>query len=159
MLHSVQIRLGQLTDIPQTLHLIRELATYERASNEVIVTESEMNAWFMHGIFSFFVAEMNNEIVGISLFYVRYSTWKGPMLYLEDIVVKEALRRKGIGGRLFEATAEHCVKANYFGMTWQVLDWNTSAIQFYKKYNSEISTEWYNGKLTSQQIREASWRK
>ena len=159
MLSSIQIRQGQKSDIPQTLELIRELASYERAAHEVTVNESEMTTWFEKGMYSFFVAEKNQEIIGISLYYIRYSTWKGPMLYLEDIVVKEEFRRNGIGGLLFEATANHCLDCNYYGMTWQVLDWNTPAIAFYKKYNSEISTEWYNGKLTSLQMKEAKWRK
>jgi GNAT superfamily N-acetyltransferase len=159
MSHCIEIRKGNKEDLRQVLALIQELAVYERAPNEVIVNEAAMSQWLDEKLFQFMVAQHADQLVGVSLFYIRYSTWKGPMIYLEDIVVTEKYRRQKIGSQLFEATAHYCARNNYYGMTWQVLDWNEPAISFYKKYNSEISTEWCNGKLTSQQIREAAWNK
>ena len=161
MTSEIQVRKGNATDIQGALQLIQELATYERAPHEVIVTEDKMKEWGFGNqpLFEFFVAEYQSNIVGIALFYIRYSTWKGPMIYLEDIVVKEEFRRHGIGHLLFKQVALTCKERNYFGMTWQVLDWNTPAIAFYEKYGSEISTEWYNGKLTAEQISKISWNK
>lgn len=159
MTSDIQVRKGNANDIKGALQLIQELATYERAPHEVIVTEEKMTEWGFgtNPLFEFFVAEKNNQIVGIALFYIRYSTWKGPMLYLEDIVVKEEYRRFGIGHQLFKQVALICAERNYFGMTWQVLDWNTPAIEFYKKYGSEIATEWYNGRLSTEQISKITW--
>jgi GNAT superfamily N-acetyltransferase len=161
MTSEIQVRKGNATDIHGALQLIQELATYERAPHEVIVTEDKMKEWGFGNqpLFEFFVAEYQSNIVGIALFYIRYSTWKGPMIYLEDIVVKEEFRRHGIGHLLFKQVSLTCKERNYFGMTWQVLDWNTPAIAFYEKYGSEISTEWYNGKLTAEQISKLSWNK
>ena len=161
MTSEIQVRKGNAADIQGALQLIQELATYERAPHEVIVTEEKMKEWGFgdQPLFEFFVAEHQSNIVGIALFYIRYSTWKGPMIYLEDIVVKEEFRRHGIGHLLFKQVALTCNERNYFGMTWQVLDWNTPAIAFYEKYGSEISTEWYNGKLTTEQISKLSWNK
>ena len=84
---------------------------------------------------------------------IRYSTWKGKFLFLEDFVIKQEYRGKGVGSKLFEATIKKCNELNLNGMTWQVLDWNTQAINFYKKYNSNISGEWLNGKLNKLQIK------
>jgi predicted N-acetyltransferase YhbS len=143
------IRPGQPQDVPQVMQLVRELAEYERAPHEVTNTESEMlkDGFGENAMFGLFVAEMNGDIVGIALHYVRYSTWKGRMLYLEDIVVKETLRGQGIGAELFEACLKLCIKKNYAGMTWQVLDWNEPALNFYRKYNAALDPEWTNGKM------------
>jgi GNAT superfamily N-acetyltransferase len=81
------------------------------------------------------------------------------MIYLEDIVVKEEIRGNGIGARLFEAVANECAKRNFYGMTWQVLDWNEPALNFYRKYNASFSAEWLNGYLFTEQIKEAAWHK
>jgi GNAT superfamily N-acetyltransferase len=100
------------------------------------------------------VAEEAESIVGIALCYVRYSTWKGRMLYLEDLVVKEAWRGKGIGHALFQTCARFARDEQFRGMIWQVLDWNEPAIRFYKKYNAILDPEWLNGKLTAAQLAE-----
>jgi len=140
--------------VPGVMQLVRELAEYERAPNEVTNTEEAMlnDGFGNEPAFGLFVAEINAEIVGIALHYVRYSTWKGKMLYLEDIVVKEHLRGRGIGARLFEACLTHCVEKNYAGMSWQVLDWNEPALNFYRKYSASLDGEWINGKLLLPQI-------
>lgn len=104
-------------------------------------------------IYGFFVAERQGLIVGISLYYFRYSTWKGKRLYLEDIIVTEQARGTGLGKLLFERTMQFSIEAKCTGMMWQVLNWNKSAIDFYKKYDSKIDEEWLNCNLESAQIR------
>jgi GNAT superfamily N-acetyltransferase len=143
------IRQGQPHDVDQVMRLVKELAEYERAAHEVSNTTEAMlrDGFGDQPCFGLFVAELNQEIVGIALHYVRYSTWKGKMLYLEDIVVRESLRGQGIGAELFEACLKYCTENNYAGMTWQVLDWNEPALNFYKKYNAQLDAEWVNGKL------------
>src|SRR5690606_14175017 len=94
-----------------------------------------------------FVAELDGHIVGISLFYIRYSTWKGRRLYLEDIVVTEHMRGQGVGKRLFDETLKLCKDRKYSGMVWQVLEWNEPAINFYKKYGATFDNEWVNASL------------
>ena len=151
---DVSIRKGVKKDLPQVLDLIKELAEYENAHKEVTITLDELeNDGFSHQpLFQFFVAEKENELIGLSFYYIRYSTWKGKFLYLEDLIIKEPYRGNGIGALLFEETIKICNSEKYQGMTWQVLDWNSPAINFYKKYNSEISSKWLNGKLTKEQI-------
>src|SRR5690606_7205909 len=132
------IRKGEKRDLPATLGLIRELAIYEKEPNAVETTVESMTAdgFGPDKIFGLFVAEMNGEIIGIALFYAKYSTWKGRCLYLEDLVVKESLRRHGIGAKLFEKVMEEARQRGSKRMEWQVLDWNEPAICFYKKYGA-----------------------
>ena len=92
------------------------------------------------------------KIIGLSFYWIRYSTWKGKFLFLEDFVIKGEYRRQCVGSKLFEETINICKKQGLNGIIWQVLDWNHSAIEFYKKYNAEISKEWLNGKLSKNQI-------
>ena len=151
---SITIRLGLKADLPRVLELVKELAEYERAPHEVIntVAQMEIDGFGPNPIYGFFVAENENEIVGLSLFYWRYSTWKGKRLYLEDIIVTERERGKQIGKKLFERTMQHTLDEKCSGMMWQVLDWNEPAINFYKKYGSTIQNEWMNCTLESTQI-------
>ena len=151
---KITIREGIKKDLPTVLELIKELADFENARDQVTITLEDLekdgfggNPWYW-----FLVAEKDNEIVGLSFYWIRYSTWKGKFLFLEDFVIKEEYKRQGIGSKLFEETIKVCQKLNLNGMIWQVLDWNTSAIKFYKKYNANISKEWLNGKLTNNQI-------
>ena len=148
------VREGIKKDLPHTLELIKELAEYENSLNELTITleELETDGFGETSYYSFLVAENNDTIVGLSFYFIRYSTWKGKFLFLEDFVIKEEYRNQGIGSLLFEATIEVCKKSNLNGMNWQVLDWNIPAIEFYKKYNANISKEWLNGKLTKDQI-------
>lgn len=128
------------------LELIKELAEYEKALHEVTVTLDEFTAdgFGASPVWGAFVAELNSEIVGISLYYDRYSTWKGRRLYLEDLVVTERMRGKKIGKLLFDATLEYGKSNQYSGMVFQVLNWNESAINFYKKYSPKFDDEWLN---------------
>jgi GNAT superfamily N-acetyltransferase len=151
----IEIREGKKTDIPRVLELIKELAEYEKALHEVTNTVSmlEEDGFGSNPVFGFFVAEEEQEIHGLALYYYRYSTWKGKRLYLEDIVVTQRQRGKGIGKWLFEATMKKVLEENCTGMMWQVLDWNTPAIEFYKRYNTRFDEEWINCHLESEQIR------
>lgn len=151
----MQIRKGTIDDLPQVLQLIQELAEYEKAPNEVTNNLLDMR-WDGFGerpIFEFFVAESAEDgIVGMALYYLGYSTWKGKMLYLEDLIVTERLRRSGIGKKLFDAVAEEARRVEAKRFRWQVLDWNEPAIAFYKKIGADLSGEWLNCTLTEEQI-------
>lgn len=129
------------------MELIHELAVYEKEPDAVTVSfdhfvESgfgENPVWFAY------VAEVNGKVEGFALWYIRYSTWKGQRLYLEDLLVTEKMRGKGIGKLLFDKLIEECKEKKYSGMAWQVLDWNEPAINFYKKYDSvSIDKGWLN---------------
>lgn len=143
------IRKATKNDLPQVLGLINELALYENAPEEVTITlkELEKDGFGEHPIYWILLAENENEILGMSFYYIRYSTWKGKTLYLEDLVVKEKYRGNKIGEALFEATIKAAKEMKAKLMTWQVLDWNEPAINFYKKFNAELDEEWINGKL------------
>lgn len=145
------IRKATATDCKQLLELVRELARYERAPDEVTVSLDEfIDAGFGdHPVWEAFVAEVDGHIVGMSLFYIRYSTWKGRRLYLEDIIVTEHMRGKGVGKLLFDETWKECQSRGYSGMVWQVLEWNEPAIQFYEKYGATFDDEWVNVAIAS----------
>jgi GNAT superfamily N-acetyltransferase len=148
------IRKGTPQDIPQALSLVKELAIYEKAPQEVEVSIEEMTAWGFgqDKQFDFFVAEENNIILGIALYYYKYSTWKGKCLFLEDIIVTENQRGKGIGKLLFEEVVKVAKADKVRRMEWQVLDWNMPAIKFYEKYKATLDGEWINCKLTNHQL-------
>lgn len=152
---SIEIRTGTQEDIAYALHLVKELAAFENAPNEVEVTPEEMLEWGFgaNKQFDFFVASDNNVIVGLALYYFKYSTWKGKCLFLEDIIVTESQRGKGIGKLLFDKVVEVSKEIKVRRMEWQVLDWNTPAIDFYKKYNATLDGEWVNCKLIDDQLK------
>lgn len=153
---DIKIRIGRKEDLPRVLELIRELALYEKAPHEVTntVERLEQDGFGPNPIYGFFVAENDSGILGISFYYWRYSTWKGKRLYLEDIIVTESERGKGIGKLLFDRTMEETLDAGCTGMMWQVLDWNEPAINFYKKYGAKLDGEWINCGLEASQIRQ-----
>jgi GNAT superfamily N-acetyltransferase len=154
MSNNITIRTGRKEDLTRTLELVKELAVFERAAHEVsnTVEQMEKDGFGPNPIFGFFLAEYESRIVGLSLYYWRYSTWKGKRLYLEDIIVTESARGKGIGKMLFNRTMQHALDENCSGMMWQVLDWNEPAINFYKKYGTAIVDEWMNCSLEREQI-------
>jgi GNAT superfamily N-acetyltransferase len=147
---SIHIRKATAKDCPRMLELIRELAVFEKAPDAVTVTLEHFvdNGFGKNPVWKALVAvegDMDEEkILGISLYYMRYSTWKGLMLYLEDLIVTAEYRGKGIGKLLFDQTVQEARDLNVCGVMWQVLDWNEPAISFYKKYGSDISSEWLN---------------
>lgn len=153
---SVIIRKGTPADLPAAHRLIVELAIYEKAENEVITTPEQMlqDGFGDTPVFGFYVAERadSGAIVGMALYYTRYSTWKGRCLYLEDLIVTQSERGKGIGKLLFDAMVRECLNQNMALMTWQVLDWNTPAIEFYKRLGAHLDGEWMNGKLFRSQM-------
>ena len=151
---DIKIRKGIEADLEQVLGLVKELAIYEKAPNEVEVTLAEMHNWGFgkDKVFEFFVAEHEHKIIGIALYYYKYSTWKGKCLFLEDIIVTEAYRRYGLGSKLFNEVALVAKQQQVRRMEWQVLDWNEPAINFYKKYSAHLDAEWINGKLTHSQL-------
>lgn len=151
----MNIRTGTKADLPRVLELIKELALYEKAPHEVTNTLElmEHDGFGSNPVYGFFVAENeHNQIVGLSLYYWRYSTWKGKRLYLEDLIVTERERGTGIGKLLFDRTLQQVLDENCTGMMWQVLDWNEPAINFYKKYGSKLDGEWVNCHLERAQI-------
>ncbi len=140
--------------MPAVLGLIKELATYEKATNEVDVDVKtlETDGFGAEKIFDCVVAELNTEVVGFALYYTKYSTWKGKCLFLEDFIVKESFRGQGIGKLLFEAVIAVAKARKVKRMEWQVLEWNQPAINFYQKYNANLDPEWLNGKLVYEQL-------
>lgn len=140
------IREGTEADLPAVFELVKELAVFEKAPEEVdnSVERMKKDGFGPDAIFGFVVAEVDDRIVGTSIYYFRYSTWKGKSLYLEDLIVTEKMRGLGIGKALFEATMQKGVELHCVQMNWQVLDWNTDAIEFYKKYNADLDGEWIN---------------
>lgn len=145
-MEQIIIRKAVQEDCAPMLELIKELADYEKALHEVTLTLDQFieDGFGKSPVWGAFVAEINGEIVGISLYYDRYSTWKGRRLYLEDLVVTEKLRGRQIGKNLFEATMEYGKSSEYSGIVFQVLNWNEPAINFYKKYSPKFDDEWFN---------------
>lgn len=143
---SVIIRKGIREDVPIMFELIKELALYEKAPEQVTNTVEQMylDGFGDNPIFGSIVAEVDGEVVGLSLYYYRYSTWKGKRLYLEDLIVSEKMRGKGLGEKLLEATIQQAKDDACTGVMWQVLDWNEPAINFYKKFGTRMDGEWIN---------------
>ena len=143
---EIKIRKAVRKDCVRMMELIQELATYEKAPDEVTVTLThfEESGFGPNPVWWAFVAEAQGVVVGMALYYVRYSTWKGQRMYLEDILVTEDMRGQKIGSLLFDALIVEAKEKGFNGMNWQVLDWNEPAINFYKKYNANFDPEWVN---------------
>ena len=152
----IKIRKGEKDDLPFILSLIKELADYEKSSHKVHVqiTDLEKDGFGHNPLFYLLVAEKETQIIGMALYYINYSTWDGKCLFLEDFIVKKKFRRNGVGKLLFEKILEIAKKRKLNRVMWQVLNWNKTAINFYKKYNAEISDSWLNGRLTKNQIQQ-----
>jgi GNAT superfamily N-acetyltransferase len=143
---KINIRRAVKEDCKRLLELIQELAEYERSPNEVTVTlqHFENSGFGQNPVWWAFVAEAEGKIVGFALYYIRYSTWKGERMYLEDILVTNEWRGKGIGKLLMDRLIEEAKERGWNAMIWQVLEWNEPAINFYKKYNASFDPEWVN---------------
>ena len=154
---NIKTRIGTKQDLPRLRELIVELAVYEKEPDavEVTIDELEKDGFGENAIFNFFVAEIDGTIQGIALHYFKYSTWKGKCLFLEDIVVNHQFRGQGIGKLLFDEIVKVAAQNQCKRLEWQVLKWNTPAIEFYKnKYSADLDAEWLNGRLVGAQIQE-----
>ena len=143
---EIVIRKAVREDCPRILELIKGLAEYEKAPDEVTVSLAHMEESGFGGlpVWWAFVAEVDGVVRGFALWYVRYSTWKGRRMYLEDIYVEPEFRGHGTGAQLFGRLIEEGKRQGLNGMVWQVLDWNEPAINFYRKYGARFDPEWIN---------------
>lgn len=143
---EITIRRAVAADCKRILELVQELANYEKAPEEVTVSLEHFtdSGFGLNPVWWAFVAEAGNEIVAFALYYIRFSTWKGQAMYLEDILVTERMRGYKIGARLFDQLFEEAREKGLKRICWQVLDWNEPAINFYKKYNATFDGEWIN---------------
>jgi GNAT superfamily N-acetyltransferase len=143
---DILIRRAEKKDCSRLLELVRELADYEKSPQEVTVTleHFEQSGFGKQPVWWAFVAEVAGRVEGFALYYIRYSTWKGKRMFLEDILVTLKMRGKGLGKLLFDVLIEEAKEKKLSGITWQVLEWNEPAIHFYKKFNADFDKEWIN---------------
>lgn len=147
---NIIIRRAVKKDCRRLMELVQELAVFERAPEEVTVTleHFEESGFGENQVWWAFVAEVDGIVEGFALYYIRYSTWKGQRMYLEDLLITEKMRCKGLGKLLFDRLIEEAKEKKLSGMVWQVLDWNDAAIKFYKKYDASFDAGWVNCSLT-----------
>ena len=138
------IRKATKNDMPSVLELIQELATFEKEPDAVVVTVDDLvrDGFSENPLFQCFVAEVDGEIIGMALFYYRYSTWKGKTIHLEDLIVKENKRGTGAGFALYKEIIKQGKAENVRRIEWNVLDWNTPAIDFYEKSGAKVLGDW-----------------
>jgi GNAT superfamily N-acetyltransferase len=148
----INIREAKKEDCPRILELVKELAKYEKAPGEVTVSLDHFieSGFGAKPVWWAFVAEVDGIVQGFALYYIRFSTWKGQRMYLEDFYVTEEMRSQGLGKLLFERLIEEVKNKKLNGMMWQVLEWNEPAINFYKKYNAVFDSEWLNCAINPQ---------
>ena len=146
MTTNIIIRPATEADIPAIHALVYELAVYEKEPEAVFTTPEEYLEDFRKGLFESHVAEMDGKVVGMTLFFMMYSSWKGKMLYLDDFVVNEQYRRYGVGQKLYDDFIEEGRRRGCRLVKWQVLDWNEPAIKFYEKNHAIIEKGWWNVK-------------
>jgi GNAT superfamily N-acetyltransferase len=143
-MENIAIRRAVREDCPRLLELIRELALFEKAPHEVTVTAEHFteSGFGPHPVWWAFVITVDGRVEGFALYYIRYSTWKGQRLYLEDLIITEHMRGRGLGKLLFDRLLIEMKEKDFKGMVWQVLDWNEPAINFYKKYQAQFDSCW-----------------
>lgn len=148
-MQTINIRKATQADCTSILALVKELALFEKAPEEVTISLSELEqtGFGNSPIWWAFVAEKGNQIIGMALFYIRFSTWKGRCLYLEDLYVKESERENGVGQQLLDAIIQEAQEKKYHRVNWQVLEWNEPAIAFYQKNKARLDPEWINCSL------------
>lgn len=151
---KVHIRKAIKSDARSILFLIRELAIFEKEPESVILTEDqiERDGFGDRPLFECFVAEVAGQVVGMALFYPRYSTWKGPTFHLEDLIVTESMKSKGIGTQLYIAFLKYANEAGVERIEWAVLDWNLPAINFYQKSGADVLDYWRTVQMDKQSI-------
>ena len=152
---NFSIREGVLADMPSVLELIKELAHFEKEADavEISVADLEKDGFGNSPLFKTYVAEIDKEIVGMALFYPRYSTWKGPTIHLEDLIVKKNKRGLNIGSTLYKKVMEYGYTLGVKRIEWVVLDWNTPAITFYKKTGAQVLNDWQTVQMDEQSIK------
>jgi len=140
----MNIRKATKNDMPQVLELIQELAIFEKEPDAVVVTVDDLvrDGFSENPLFQCFVAEVDGEIIGMALYYYRYSTWKGKTIHLEDLIVKESKRGTGAGFALYKEIIKQGKAENVRRIEWNVLDWNTPAIDFYEKSGAKVLNDW-----------------
>ena len=150
----LKIRIGVPEDMTAVLRLINELAVFEKEPDAVVVTVEDLlrDGFGENPLFHTFIAEENGEIIGMALYYYRYSTWKGKTIHLEDLIVKENKRGTGAGLALYKAIIQQGKKDGVRRIEWNVLDWNTNAIQFYEKSGAKVLEDWRVVQMSEQEI-------
>ena len=150
------IRQATKEDMPKVLELIKELATFEKEPNAVIVTVNDLirDGYGENKLFHTFVAQVDEEVIGMALYYYRYSTWKGKTIHLEDLIVKENARKTGAGFALYSEIITQGKRDNVRRIEWNVLNWNTPAIAFYEKSGAKILSDWNVVQLDEKGIEE-----
>lgn len=149
------IRKAKIEDMPQVLHLINQLAIFEKEPDAVVITIEDLkkDGFSKHPAFFCFVAELNHKVEGIALGFNRYSTWKGNILHLEDLIVNQSMRGSGIGTALLDEVVKYGHELGVKRINWEVLDWNKPAIEFYEQKGANIMEEWRVVHLTEQGIK------
>ena len=142
---NISVRLSTAIDMPQVLRLIKELAAFEKEPDAVIITVDTLvkEGFGKSPLFTCFVAEVEEKIVGMALVYDRFSTWKGRSIHLEDLIVSEKMRGNGVGKALYSKVIAYAAAQKVKRLEWVVLDWNEGAIKFYEKNGARMLKDWY----------------
>jgi GNAT superfamily N-acetyltransferase len=148
------LRVGKKQDVRQIFQLIKEMSLYEKRERELNITQKDLlkDGFGKKKLFDVIVAQAGKEIIGFAVYYTTYSTWKGKCLFLHELFVNEKYRKKGAGSKLFDKIIKIGKKEKVGRIEWRVLNWNTPAIEFYKKYNVKMDSEWIECELTKEQL-------